>query len=168
MSQAGQINVVQDNPQIPIIFQTDSGNATAMLNILEILGGPGTATSALGNVITISVSGTGFAWNVVTSASNPITLAKENGYIPKGAISVVFQLPAAASVGDVFRIIGYGNLWTIQQNANQSITIGIKTSTVGVGGSVNATSVSDGIELLCVTANTEFFEISMQGNPLIV
>jgi len=168
MSQAGVVNVTENNPEIPIIFQADSGNATAVLNVIEIIGGLGTSTSAIGNVITVNSTAGGFGWLTVTSANNPVTLTHGKGYICKGAGVVNFILPAGAVVGDTFRILGYGNLWSIAQNANQSITIGIKTSTLGVFGSVIATAVSDAIELVCVTANTEFYEISMQGNPIIV
>lgn len=125
-------------------------------------------TVGAANVITINVVTAAFTWNVVTSANNPVTLTKENGYIAKGAGSVHFILPAAASIGDTFRIVGYANLWSIAQNAGQLINIGNVTSTIGVGGSVTATMVSDGIDLVCVTANSEFFEIQIQGNPVVV
>jgi len=116
----------------------------------------------------VPAGGTSFTWQAVTSASNPITLVTQNGYIAKGAGVVNFVLPAAAAIGDTFRIAGYANLWTLAQNAGQSIIIGNSTSTVGIGGSVSATMVSDGIELVCITNNAEFYEIGIQGNPVIV
>lgn len=129
-----------------------------------------------GNVY-IKVSGTGttlwsriptgpssLTWNVVTSATNPNSLLAANGYIPKGAGVVVFILPAAAAVGDTFRIAGYGNLWSLTQNAGQSIFMGNQTTTVGVGGSLTATQVKDTAEIVCVTANTEFHVLSSMGN----
>lgn len=79
-----------------------------------------------------------------------------------------FVLPAASSVGDTYQIVGIGNLWAISQNAGQSITIGFLSSTAGVGGSVTATMVSDRIELLCITTNTDFYQLGLQGNPTIV
>ena len=167
MSQAGANNE-KGTPSIPTQFVCDVGIAVPALNTLDVFGGPGCQTVGAGNVITINVVTSAFTWNVVTSISNPVTLVKENGYIAKGASAVDFVLPAAAAVGDTFKIVGYGNLWTIAQNAGQSITIGKLTSTVGVGGSVTATMISDGIELVCVTANTEFYEVSIQGNPTIV
>ena len=97
-----------------------------------------------------------------------MALVANNAYICKGAGAVNFVLPPAAAIGDSFKIIGYGNLWSISQNAMQSITIGVVTSSLGIGGSVTATTVSDNIELVCVTANTEFYEIQIQGNPIIV
>lgn len=139
----------------------------------EILGG--TITSPSGTVtvgyvspnITLDVASS-FVWNVVTSATNPTTLVKKNGYIPKGAGVVQFMLPAAAAIGDTFIIAGYGNLWTLGQNAGQSITLGTQTTQVGVLGSVTATQVRDVVEIVCVTANTEFQIISGVGNLTIV
>lgn len=138
--------------------------------MLNVIGGADITTSAVGNTITITFTGGGggFTWNVVTSAMNPITMVAGNGYITKGAGVVDFVLPGAAAIGDTFRIIGYGNLWTIAQNAGQSIRLGFVSSTVGVTGSMSASMVTDCIDLVCVTANTEFFIPDSQGNPIIV
>ncbi len=57
MSQAGILNVIDHNPDIPIIFDADTGSATAVLNIIRILGSGGITTTASGNTITISGSG---------------------------------------------------------------------------------------------------------------
>jgi hypothetical protein len=167
MSQAGALSGSEIGPDVPTSFITDSGTAIPSLNILNVLGGTGATTSGSGNTIIIDVSGLGFTWNVVTSSMNPITLVAENGYICKGAGSVNFILPAAVSIGQSFRIVGYGNLWTIAQNAGQSITIGNQTTTVGVFGNLTATMISDSIALLCVTTNSEFYEMGMQGNPVL-
>lgn len=166
MSQAGALlGSSEIGPDVPTSFVTDSGIAIPSLNVLNVLGGTGSTTSASGNTITINVSASSFTWNLVTSAMNPIALAAGNGYICKGAGAVNFTLPAAASLGETFRIVGYGNLWTIAQNAGQSITIGNQTTTVGAFGDLTATMISDGIELLCVTNNSEFYETGIQGNP---
>lgn len=168
MSNAGYVNVEESDPRIPIIFQTDSGNATATLNTIEFLGSGNTSTSAVGNIVTISSTVGGWNWQSVTSANNPVSLVSGRGYVAKGASQVVFVLPTTAAFGAGYKIVGYGNLWTIQQNAGQSISLGILTSTVGTGGSLTANKVSDQIELLCVTANTEFSEVGMQGSINIV
>jgi len=170
LSQAG-IATFQDSnlpPDVPLFFEGNTGVGSAIANIFDIVGTGGVSTSVSANVLTITASSGSFTWQVVTSANNPVTLTANNGYIAKGAGVVQFVLPAAAAIGDTFKIIGYGNLWTIAQNAGQSIIIGNFTSTVGVFGSVTATMVSDGLDLVCITQNTEFYETQVQGNPLIV
>lgn len=167
MSQAG-LNNVQSIPSVPLQFTTDSGIAVPAANNVNVFGGVGASTSGSGSTITIKVDTTGFDWNVVTSATNPNTLVKENGYIPKGAGAVTFVLPAAAAIGDSFMIAGYGNLWSLTQNAGQSVTLGSSTTSVGVGGSITATQVRDSIELVCVTANTEFQIVNGVGNLTFV
>lgn len=107
-------------------------------------------------------------WTTVTSADNPVNLVAGNGYIAKGAGVVNFVLPAAAVVGDMIYIVGYSNLWTIAQNAGQSIRISNATTAVGVTGSLSATLISDCVNLLCITANTEFKSLSPQGNLTVI
>jgi hypothetical protein len=167
MSQAGIISFESD-PEIPIEFITDSGTAIAVGNVINLLGGIGTSTSASGSTIKFDSSTSGFSWVVVTSADNPITLESDHGYICKGAVAVQFQLPAAATVGMTFRILGYNALWSISQNANQQIILGIATSTAGVSGGIQANTVSDSIECTCVTANLEWASgFGKQGNPTV-
>lgn len=167
MSQSG-LNNVQSVPSVPLQFTTNAGIVVPAANNVNVLGGMGATTSGSGSTITITVSSAGFTWNVVTSATNPNALVAENGYIPKGAGAVTFVLPATAAVGDSFFIAGYGNLFTVTQNAGQSIRFGSQTTTVGVGGSLTATMVSDTVELLCVTANTEFKVIDSIGNLTVI
>lgn len=167
MSQAGS-TLGGGGSSTALTITTDSGNAVESGGIIQILGGTNVTTSGAGNIVLINATSSGLTWQVVTSADNPVTLTANNGYIAKGAGAVNFVLPAAASIGDTYRIIGYGNLWDIAQNAGQSVTIGFTTTTVGVGGSVTATMISDGLELVCVTANLEFFETYVQGNPTII
>lgn len=153
---------------VPEFFVTDAGTAIASSHILNVLGGPGTSTTGSGNTITVSVAGAGFTWSVVTSANNVKTLIKENGYISKGIPQVVFVLPLTAAIGDTYRIVGYGNLFQITQNAGQNISLGFDTTTAGVLGSVTATSSRDTLEIVCVTANLEFQIVDSTGNPSFI
>lgn len=128
-----------------------------------------TASSGIGitngaGSITIASTGGGFAWHEITSATNPNSVAAQNGYIAKGAGAVTFVLPASAAVGDVFKIVGYGNLWTLTQNALQSITLGSQVTTIGALGNIVATHIRDCVTIVCVVANTEFQIIDSIGN----
>lgn len=166
MSQGGPLNV-QSMPSVPIQFTTDSGVAAPAANNLNIFGGPGVSTSGSGSTVTVTSTG-GFTWSVVTSATNPNPIVKGHGYIPKGGTAVTFLLPATAVIGDMFAIAGYGNLWSLTQNALQTVTLGAATTTAGTGGSLTATQARDSIEVLCVTANTEFQVVDGIGNPTVV
>jgi hypothetical protein len=112
----------------------------------------------------------GGTWTPVTGASGiqwsvvavPTTFVSGNGYIPLA--SVVFTLPATAAVGAQFRIAGNVGLWTIAQNAGQSIQFGNVNTTTGAGGSLAATNHGDCVELVCIATNTNFAVISSIGN----
>lgn len=169
MSQSGPNNTTSSSPTVPTKFVTDSGTATPALNTLNVLGGTGITTSAAGNTVLITALGSGsFTWNVVTSADNPVTLTANNGYICKGLLPVNFILPASTAIGDEYFIKGYSNLWTLAQNAFQTVNLGIVTTTAGVGGSVTATAVKDSMLILCVTASLEFEVFDSVGNPIFV
>lgn len=102
------------------------------------------------------------------------TIAINTQYAADNAGTVTFTLPATATQGDEFWVVG-GNSnaasrWTIAQNANQSIRIGSSTTTVGVGGSITSTSASDGIRCLCTVtgASTVWKAITSMGTLAIV
>lgn len=162
---AGTLNVVNT-----FAFTPDVGGASNFVaGNLTIIGGANIQTSNAGaGTIQIDTTMSLFSWSIVTSATNPNILAVDNGYIAKGVPAVNFILPAAASVGDVFWIKGYGNLWTLSQNALQVIRLGFPIeTTVGALGKVTATTIKDSIQLLCVTKDIEFEIISCIGNPLL-
>jgi hypothetical protein len=158
---------ITSNPAVPTTFTEDVGTATPVANNLNILGGPGIATSGSGNTVTISATGAGFTWTDVTGATQ--TISVENGYICDRGGGVTFTLPATASVGNEFAIAGKLGLWTIAQNANQQMLLGSSSSTVGVAGSFTATNVGDCIQFVCITggASTIWRAVSVIGNPTI-
>jgi hypothetical protein len=167
MSQAGFIKIATGTQDV----ETLTGNAGGPVGIdasnnINVVGAGGVTVTGdpVTNTLTITDVGGTFTWNPVTSALNPVTLVAENGYIANGAGVVQFMLPAAAAVGDMFRIVGIGNLWTLGQNALQSVSLGIRTTTVGVLGSITASSVKDKVEILCTATNTNFEILSAVGN----
>lgn len=117
--------------------------------------------------ITISATGTGFTWNEVTGTSQAI--AVDNGYIANNAGLVTFTLPASASLGDTFQIVGKGaGLFSIAQNAGQTIHYVASDTTTGAGGSLTAIEQYAAIEIVCTTANTDWTVLDSSGNFTVV
>lgn len=156
MSQAGNLNTVTipfPPGDIPIIFQADSGTATANTNILNVFGGAGTTTSASGNTITIVTSSSGFTWNVVTSATNPNQIVSENGYITEGSSLVTFLPPLSPTIGNSFKILSGTSLFQIIPNGAQNLIIGAVTGFTGATGTATSNSPGDGITMTYIGGN---------------
>ena len=112
--------------------------------------------------LTASSGGGGLTWNEVTGTSQ--ALAVDNGYICNNASLVTCTLPSTAAVGDVIRVVGSGSGgWRIAQNAGQTIHFGSNSTTTGTGGRLDSVNQYDGVEIICITANTDFIVISSQG-----
>jgi hypothetical protein len=113
----------------------------------------------------VFVSGV-ISWDVVTVNTQ---MAVQMGYIPNSASQITFTLPATAVPGDTIRIVGYGTgLWSIAQNAGQSVRFGEINTTTGTGGSITSTNQGDAIEVICVVANTLFVVGSATGTLSII
>lgn len=125
---------------------------------VTITGNPGTST------LTVSVSGSGITWNVITASS--VISAPDNGYITNNvSVPVNVILPALITVGSVIQVTGLGaGGWTISQNSGQSINFGNQTTTVGVSGELASINQFDSVELVCVVTDTTFNVTSAIGN----
>lgn len=112
-------------------------------------------------------SGGGMTWTEVTGTSQ--SAAVNNGYIANNAGLVTVTIPTTAAVGDIVRVGGKGTgLFKIAQNASQTIHYGNVDTTTGTGGSLTATNRYDTIELICITANTDFLVLSSVGSFTVV
>jgi hypothetical protein len=112
-----------------------------------VVGNPGT------NTLTISVSGSGLTWNVITASS--ANMASNNAYITTNASTTTLTLPATSAVGDYITIVGNGTgQWAIAQNAGQQVRIGENITTAGAGGSLTSANSYDSIDIVCAVANT--------------
>lgn len=125
----------------------------------------GTGISIVYGAGSITFSSTG-AETWVDQTTPTVTLANNTGYIANAGVSLItFTLPATANVGDWIEINGLASgLFTIAQNAGQSIIFGDTTSTVGVGGSVTSTLPSDGLKIRCVVADLTWTLVSAVGD----
>lgn len=92
-----------------------------------------------------------------------LTMAVDTGYIANGGVLVNLTLPAIAPQGTIQRITGKGvGLWRMTANAGQTIYYGNQTT--AVGGNLQATQQRDSIEVVCITASSEWNVLDTQGN----
>jgi hypothetical protein len=138
-----------------------------------------TATGTAGWVLTANAAGTAPSFQAVPSSAFPwadttvnASLVVNHGYVANKAGLLTMTLPATAAIGDTIRITGINTAvgWRIAQNANQQIFFGTSSTSVGVGGYLEATEIRDSVELICVGAgaSTVYNVVSSQGNITIV
>ena len=117
-----------------------------------------TVTPGAGS-ITISGGGGGYSWTEVTGTSQ--TMAANSGYITNNPALVTLTLPTTAALGTTLSIAGKGaGGWKIAQNAGQEIFFGSSATTIGATGYLASTQQFDSIELLCITADTQWTVIT--------
>lgn len=140
---------------------------TGQLGTTAITAGTGVTIGTGANTITINAVGGGLAWVDVTGAAQ--AMAVNTGYTANRGTLITFTLPVAAAYGSIMRIayVGAGG-YKIAQNGGQTIYFGSTPSTTGGGGSVSSNTVGDCIELLCITADTDFRVLSSVGNFTVV
>ena len=170
---------VTDNPGNSTTVNIPGGSAGAFYQTMQAQG------SALAQEVTLNFASDSFTlvddpthtrtnvfvsgvitWDVVTTNT---AMAVQMGYIPNSASQITFTLPATAIPGDTIRIVGFGTgLWSIAQNAGQTIRYGNINTTTGTGGSITSTNQGDAIEVICVVANTTFVVGSATGTLSII
>ncbi len=129
------------------------GSTGATPTVATLTAGTGITIANSAGAITISGAGSGYSWTEVTGASQQMVV--NNGYIASRATLVTLTLPASSNIGDTVILQGKGaGLFLIQANGGQTIRFG-NTSTSS-GGSLLAVSQWNSIELLCITATTEW------------
>lgn len=158
---------ISDDGTYATTYTEDAGSATPAANNLNILGGVGCTTTGAGSTVTIDVTGGGFTWTEIVSTST--NMAVENGYIANNAALVTLTLPAVSSLGDTVEVVGKGaGLFRIAQNGGQVIHFIDVDTTTGVGGSLTAVERYASIELVCITANTEWLVTDSAGNFTVI
>ena len=109
-----------------------------------------------------------FTWFPVVGVAQ--LLFPNGGYYTTNVALTAFTLPAVAAAGSIIKIQGASvGGWTITQGAGQQVVF---TSTVATtaGAGVRITSVDsrEGLELLCITANTTWQALNVKGNPTVI
>lgn len=108
-----------------------------------------------------------FAWHEVLGVTQALSV--QNAYVLNNVALVTATLPATAVLGDTIIIMGKGlGGWKIAQNAGQTIHIEGSDTTPGAGGYIASTNRYDSVELVCITANTDFVIRNSTGNLTIV
>jgi hypothetical protein len=143
------------NGQIPI------GSTGADPVLATLTAGTGVSITNGAGSITIAASGGGMTWTEVTGVSQ--SAAVNNGYIANNAGLVTITLPSTFAVGDVVRIGGKGaGLWALAANTGDTIHFGAQDTSVG--GSLTATNRYDTVEVVGITANSDWLVLSSVGN----
>lgn len=123
--------------------------------------------------VSISHSSSGTSISVIGSASltyTPVSgtsqaMAVNQGYIATNGALTTFTLPTTIAVGEMVAVAGQGaGGWKIAQGSGQLINLGSSPTTSGASGFLASTNQYDNIRLMCVTANTIFIAMNVQGN----
>ncbi len=130
--------------------------------------GAGVTIANAAGSITISATGGGLTWTVVTASTQ--AMAVNSGYIANYSGTCVMTLPATAAVGTIQAVTGMNTAtgWQIAQNAGQQIFFGTASTTSGTGGSLTSTNIRDTVYLVCIVANTTWNVVDSIGNITVV
>jgi hypothetical protein len=112
--------------------------------------------------------GGGITWAEVVGTTQAMDV--DTGYVANNASLVTLTLPDTAAFGSIVRVVGKGaGGWLIAQNTSENIRWDeASITTTGVGGSLASTDDHDAIELVCMTADTNWVVLSSKGNITIV
>jgi hypothetical protein len=95
-------------------------------------------------------------------------MAANKGYIARGTTQLEIALPAIVPQYTRFKVVAdNGNGWKITQKADQTIKyLDNNVTTTGVSGYVDSSTEGAGIEILCLTPNTDFRIIDHFGGKI--
>lgn len=126
-----------------------------------------TTVAAMRTTLEVPANTDIITWSEVTGTTQ--AAAVNNGYIADNAALVTITLPSPCAVGKRIPVAGKGTgMWKVAQNAGQIIHFGDQNTTTGTAGYLAAQNRYDAVELLCITADTEFLVITSVGNLTVV
>jgi hypothetical protein len=142
--------------------QVAIGTTASDPSAAALTAGTGISISSVTGSITISSSGVGtLVWNDVSGTTQ--AAAVNNGYIISNAGQTTVTVPSTAAEGSLIGVAGKGaGGWILAMNTGQTCHFGNLASSSA--GSLTSTNQWDNVIILCVTANTTFVVISVQGN----
>lgn len=138
------------------------GTTSSDPSAASLSAGTGISINSASGSITISSTGVGsLVWNDVSGTTQAAIV--NNGYIISNAAQTTVTIPTTAAEGSVFAIAGKGaGGWILQMNTGQTCHFGNSATTSA--GSLTSTNQWDSVQIVCVTANTTFSVIAVQGN----
>lgn len=154
---------VQDLAEATFIAQTDNGTLANAQFLAALSTGLLKNTTGTG-VLSAAVPGTDYlVWTWSTIVIDTAMVAF-NGYLVDDGALITLTLPATATVGDQFVVMGVNTgLFSIAQNAGQSLRLGNVVTTTGVGGSLDSQAQGDSILITCTATDTEFMVSVLAG-----
>ena len=110
----------------------------------------------------IEVDGGGLVWAEETGTTEQMLIT--HGYVANNGSQVVFTLPSTAAIGNKVAVSGKGaGKWRISQNAGQTIHYGANDTTTGASGYLTGDIQYACVELVCITANTDWVVVNSIG-----
>lgn len=139
-------------------------NSLDTLTAITSTSGTKVLTNTSGTISWETASGgSSFTWTEVTGTSQSASV--NSGYISNNAGLVTITIPTTCAVGDTVKVTGKGaGGWRIAQNASEQIHFGNLSTTSGTGGYLEFTHRRDTVELVCITADTEWNVVNSVGN----
>lgn len=129
-------------------FPTDSGTATPVAGVLNVLGGPGVTTTAVGNTININ----SVIWS---NAIGPVAVTPNSGTFD--VVGTTITLPAAPPQGYECRIVSVVSPTIIQCTGTSYIQMGNTACTPG--GTWTGTAIGDSVVLVYFVAFDAWFAV---------
>lgn len=120
----------------------------------NLTAGTGVTIANGNNSITISATGSSSGLTWLEESGTSVTAAVNTGYYLTNASVCTVTLPGTCSAGDVIAVEGYGAAsgWIIQAAGGQTVIV--YDEVTSSGGTVTSSNQYNGIELLCIVANT--------------
>jgi hypothetical protein len=160
---SGNVSVMvpRGTPGVPLLGQGTSANPS--FAALNLGAGSGVVTGTLPNANLPSQ----VQWTSNDQTTSTASIAPQNAYVTDNGITpVTYTLPSSCNLGDRFRVVGNSSGgWKIAQGVSgQVIHFGSVNSTSGTSGYLSSTQQYDSVELINITACTDWVVFSATGN----